>query len=522
MRSIPQLLLCLTTCLVAVGFAAPTAQAAVVTGTVAKSAGYRVALVRTTGVAQYRTLNATGSFRFSGTSTQLKGATLHLVRANGRYYGPIVLSSGSSRAYMQLSGVRGSLGTITRRVGHAKALRAARATIDFTKVAAANRLGVPVGANRLGFVKRFKFKSGASGRGVSTLALTGPDADLDGVANVFDVDDDGDLTLDAVDAESTDGTGLRVWFYSVLNAQVQDSINVNMGSVTPDAINPLLREWQGLTFSLLGSATETNRVTAVNVDCFQLAYCRRGSGTGVMIDPPAGFQWGDPWLDHDPDSNGLPNMWKRTNEWFASVWTRADLNTLHVGDVFRWDIRRGTSVESRTATLNYFFVTTPALKSHAAGGVTSTVAYPVADDGVGTFANPMPVGGTTLALQVWRPQRPAIPGAETGAYRDQGGLFWGIELEPAGTSEHIECAQSHFTNLSPTLEFRRDLPSGLFLHDTAADMVPDQARTIGFTVDLAACLTAAGRPATGTYGLSFRATDRDSNSSVQRITIQLP
>jgi hypothetical protein len=519
-HSFPKLLLCLALCVTSLGLTAQAADAAIVSGAVPNSAGYRVVLVKANGRAQYRTLGRTGAFRFSGTSAQLRGGTLHLVRANGRYFGPVVLKSVGTSTYLQLSGIGGSLGSIQRLGGFAKAPATTRASlIDLTRVARGARTGAPVGAGRFGFVaRRFKFKSDAT----ITLA-PGPDSDLDGVANVFDVDDDGDLTLDPLDRDQVDEAGLRVWFYSVLNAQVQDSRNVNMGAtVTQAEIDALLREWQGLTFSLVGPPSEVAKVTSVNVDCFALSYCRRTDGTGVMIDAPSGFAWGDPWTKFDPDGNGLPNMWNRTREWFASIWTRADQSAIHIGDTFRWDIARGSAMESRTSSLNYYFVTTPALKSHTSGGTTTNVAYPVGEGGVGTFENPAPLAGTSVALQLWRPQRTAIANAETGAYRDMGGLFWGVELEPAGTGEVINCGQSTISALSPTLRIQRDVDTGLFLFDSAGDAAPDPARTIGFTVDLAACLAAANRPASGTYTMSFRASDRSSNTSVQRFTVRLP
>ena len=90
-------------------------------------------------------------------------------------------------------------------------------------------------------------------------------------------------------------------------------------------------------------------------------------------------------------------------------------------------VSTGGSEQQFTATLQYVFVTTPALVSYDDGqGNSATVSYPGRLGGPGTEENPFPVkagpdGDVVVELKFWRPQRRPIP-PETAEWIDIGGL----------------------------------------------------------------------------------------------------
>jgi hypothetical protein len=254
--------------------AAPSSQAAVATvrGQVDASAGYRVVLVRADGSSQQTRLASTGAFTFRGSSSRLRGATLHLLTPQGRYFGPLVLRWNSTRrtAQLELSGQSTALGHVRRRVGHARVLRPAAVASVLLPTVPTTLSGAPLGAGRLGLVRRIKFKS-RDGRIDPAPALNGADTDADGLVNAFDIDDDGDLRLDATDPAtsiSADESPFQV--RTNLVAEVADTINANAGGIDPVRLEALYRRWLIMNYAI--RPTLTAGWSGVVVECFGLRY----------------------------------------------------------------------------------------------------------------------------------------------------------------------------------------------------------------------------------------------------------
>ena len=113
--------------------------------------------------------------------------TLHLRTPNGAYGGPIVVGR---KGRFAIVGVRAGarLGRVRVHRGYGRVARPLSArSVDANRKARAIK-GVPIGAKRFGRVRSKLPRAGAPG-----------DRDLDGIPDVFDIDDDGDLVLDNLD-----------------------------------------------------------------------------------------------------------------------------------------------------------------------------------------------------------------------------------------------------------------------------------------------------------------------------------
>ncbi len=120
--------------------------------------------------------------------------TLQLRDRRGAYVGPVVVRGRRGRVTL---GVRAGakLGQIEVRDGYARvAKRLPRGAFD-PAVAARARHGVPLGVGSLGWVRGRAHGQPAPGR----------DSDRDGIPAKFDVDDDGDLVLDARERHGRSG-----------------------------------------------------------------------------------------------------------------------------------------------------------------------------------------------------------------------------------------------------------------------------------------------------------------------------
>ena len=132
---------------------------------------------------------------------------------------------------------------------------------------------------------------------------------------------------------------------------------------------------------------------------------------------------------------------------------RVDTGELQPGDAY--DVVFTTSAGERhvPTVLAPYFVTTPAISSYAAGAAPAqTVAYPPAADAAGSsHGNPIALDATgKLSLTIWRPQRLAVPGAETGDFMDMGHLHYGLTGTTPDGSREVACA-GYYSNLSPSL-----------------------------------------------------------------------
>jgi hypothetical protein len=115
-----------------------------------------------------------------------KTVTLQLRDRRGAYLGPIVLRGRGGRVTL---GVRAGakLGRIKILKGYGRVARPLSRRASDGAVTARARRGVPLGVGTLGWVRGRAHGAAAPGR----------DSDRDGIPDKFDVDDDGDLLLDA-------------------------------------------------------------------------------------------------------------------------------------------------------------------------------------------------------------------------------------------------------------------------------------------------------------------------------------
>lgn len=523
----------------AVAGSGPAAADTIVRGTVKGARGYTLNGTAAGGQVVARRLGRSGAFvlRFRGRAG--RGASLHLIRPNGRYFGPVVLARRGRRAFVALSGRSVRLGRIVLRRGYATPRAApSRRALSATAVRADAR-GRPLGAGRLGLVAGARRAQSAQAGGGRPA---GEDPDRDGVASAYDADDDGDLTLDAVDTGArASGAGL----FSTLFLGFTDALNANAGATRAQIDGAFSGENQfGLVFYFDGGQFSGRTVSGAHVDCFALVYCRRGSGTAVLTgvsESSPSLPRGSRWTDFSPDGSGYPNLERISSggrpAFVAGVQPRVTTSQITPGDTY--NVVFGTNAGPLTlpTTLSSYFVTTPAITAYSSGAGTTSLAYPIAPGSVGCCGagegspggNPVPMSSDRLTLTFWRPQRAAIPGAETGSFRDMGHLRYGVVPGGEGIAGEPSCA-GHYSGLSPTLSAESPSEQGpnLFpLLDSADDEAPDPARTLSFTVDVGACLRAAGVPSTGrtvklTLTAASAARPGGQDRAAQSIAVRLP
>jgi hypothetical protein len=507
--------------------ASPSAAgAATVRGKVVKGRGMTVVAVAPDGDAASKRLPASGRFKLR--LPRGRGTTLHLVGRAGRYYGPLVLARAGKRVYQALAGRSGKLGTFRLGRGFARPRGAVGARlIDRGRVARANRSGRPVGAGRLGLVRSRQ----ARGAQVGGDGAPGADSDRDGLAGPFDVDDDGDGTLDGADADAEQGGDVLPHFSSHLRLEFPNAANASAGGSQPaDAL--LRSDSFFLTFRLGGGATR--RIRSVDVNCFQLAYCRPGSGSAEVVTdfgegggPPGQPAHGTRWVDYDPDRDGLPNLFQDDGEFRLfgmNTNPRATRAQLSPGDSYEFRIDGDGVPSSVMASLDYVFLSTPAVQSYDAGAGPVTMSYPAADGAPGTVSNPIRLMGNTLRLSAWRPQREPIPGAERSGLINMGGLGWGVKIALHGPV--VGCEAADFSGLSPTLRpatWEEGTGPRPQLEDTAHDAPASASSTVSFTIDLGACLSRHGiAPAGQVAMIDVDANDRRGAEATQALFVCLP
>ncbi len=442
--------------LVAVVGAGPAA-AAGVSGAVKKARGYQVVVVQADGTAKKATIRTTAG-RFAIRGVRIGNATLHLVKADGSYFGPIVLKAGRAAAYATVKG-GGSLkiGTVTLKRGYALAKRVPKSRVQTAAAYTVRaKRGTPVGAGKLGRVRT------TTPRG---LQGAGGDLDRDGIVGAFDIDDNGNLILDNVDrtgrgsrrpnarlASTRDVvTGARSAQSQVASSWLRDdpapapppgpgpqdaqfrvfsnfkltdraSINVNIpGIADVDAL--IARELPrtvSLATQIVGGATAT-------LDGLGNSYCLPHTVDGVAY----------------PRVNGGPATYSGTSLALsimpggmdAQISPGALPTEIGAGDCFLQ-----TAAGSRyPGTLNFVFNTAPALQSYRfdTDAAATMVSYE-SDGGSVHGMTPgsrlvVPSGATAVTLTWWRPQRKATAGEPggAGAWIDIGGLMYNADIPNA-------------------------------------------------------------------------------------------
>ncbi len=419
--------------------------------------------------------------------------TLHLRTAKGAYAGPIVVGG---RGRVSIVGVKagGRLGMIRVRRGYARVTRKLPTRWLAAKLKARARKGVPIGAKRFGRVRSKLPRSGAPG-----------DRDLDGIPDVLDIDDDGDLVLDSLDPGAATAAAAQAPaelfdVLTTLSLELERTANANAappGSpLTVGEIDAALASSGRLLMEILpGDSPE--------LDCGGLVYCSTG-GTGRIFrggslpfpdccdseDPPDGFG------ALTPDPGSLPPP--ATPFFFLAH--GAGTGQIGTGDLLIERVTRAGVENQFPTALQFVFATVPALASYSdTAGNSASVSYPVAAGGVGTMGNGFPVaagpdGKVVLTLTFWRPQREPIP-PEPGPWTDVGGLTYStvvqhIGIPPAGTTVQQPCPQSTYSAASD--QPLAPAASGRGLTDQLGDQLASVDNKLTYTLNVTDCLASAG------------------------------
>ncbi|MCX6385294.1 MAG: hypothetical protein NTV40_01435 [Solirubrobacterales bacterium] len=580
-------------CLPAVSTAATTTT---VTGTIkaagAKTQGLRVMALPTSGPAVTTRPKGNGSFTLRIASAKVNGLSLQLISADGSYFGPVLLYAKGATGSTRLGKITAktvSLGSMSMAKGYAKLTRFLAAKSVLTTGTGAVKLskGAPIGAARLGYVKasakaktsqnkqcgpgelsdgKGGCKSGGGGGGggggdkvdapggkCSTAdslgSASGGDCGSDGIPNVVDVDDNGNLSLDSVDKVSADTTAKLNLFFG-LRPHFANQINVYSGA-TRASINAYLgadSEETGLSMGFYLAQQyldKTKQPAFANVwlTCSSgQPWCAPGTGTasisGMADTPPlrAGGQrfeqiaWNS-FFGASCNSSSCaaltttdPNSLVRFTRsgakpgdlpsWIGAVRPASDDTLAKVvpGDVLMINSRSASGqVTSQPTTISPYFVTSPGIASYGpADGSLASVDYPLTPATPGTnSSNPVVVDASgKLKLRFWRPQRFGLPG-ESAEFYDLGGLRWGVSIESYTDSS---TGQYHQGGLAacPTTDLVGVTANAVsndkvqFTDSSALDVATDAAqmgsRVIGFTVDVKSCLAAAGFPTSSGTG----------------------
>jgi hypothetical protein len=531
--------LCLAVLTAGAGLAAGTTASAAapgmrISGSLKGASGMTLFALSPSGTAVQQKIG--GSGRFALTVPRGGGVTLQLVTAGGRYYGPVVLASKKGKAYSALASAKSvKLGALRLRSGFAAPRKPLALTlVDHTRTLVADRNGRPLGVGKLGLVKMPGLRTSS----LRQLSAGGPpsdpgaDSDADGLPDAFDMDANGNGIVDSYDAAArSPSSGL----FSTLFLGFGQALNVNAAGVTRAQIDAAV-SGEGM-FNMIfffddgQFKGEGLSVTGAHVDCGTLVYCHRGDGTAVMgglSESSPSTPRNVPWASFTPDGSGLPNLDHITSHdghqvWATSIQPHVGTDRLRPGDAY--DVVFDTSSGERhvPTVLAPYFVTTPAIASYAVGtAAAQAVSYPPAAGTPGSSRDtPIQLdAGGRLTLTLWRPQRLAVPGAETGDFIDMGHLHYGVSgTTPAGDRE-VACG-GHYSGLSSSLS---ETPSSgnfgdsLFpLVDSGADSAPSVADTLSFTLDIAGCYAAVGAATPGgTLALTLTAAGESRPGGMDR------
>jgi hypothetical protein len=480
-----------------------SASAATVSGTLVGGKGYTVIALSSGGRSSKSAVSAQGRF-----SLKLPGpgTTLQLVKPNGAYFGPVVLRTAGKQALVRLSAKGGRLGRVSIKRGFAAA-RAPKTAVSSGGAIRTTKAGAPLGAGNLGFVR---MKAMARARSAAACAgkadVPGDDPDGDGVPSTFDADDNGNKTLDGVDpvTAKTSTAGL----FSDVQVMMARSVNANAGGISRARVDAFVKDNTSLNFFLDPAYARGAAISAVDVDCGTLAYCRPGDGYATMGDggnSPTGVQdqrWTTLDSNHDafPDVPVNQNGGDRSHGEIHSIEIKPNATTadLHSGDLYQLRFTTPGGVLTVPTALSFFFVSSPALASYDGGAGTVNIAYPATDSTAGSDGNPLRMSGDRLTLTFWRPQRAGL-GSEPD-FVDMGHLRYGIPI--AVGNRELGCGASRFAGLSPTLSpapgASGDPYNQLFpLQDSSDDAAPNAANTLKLTLDIGGCLRANGIDPTG-------------------------
>lgn len=563
---------------ISVANAAPTTQ--VVSGTLTDSsgitstvAGYSVVYLTDSGLSRRAKIGTTGTFSFTVPSATLYGATLQVVRPNGRYAGPVVLkqdnlgtTTGSglraanlnAAAHIQFAGVGVSLGKVRLVTSSGNAVgayvvgpispnKAASASNWYRKTAVRSYLiGTTLGGSlpsirKFGLAAPLAFTSAELGklsgapakmtpRGGTDPTLTGNggDQDGDGIPNTFDVDDNGNQTLDAVDPRSSITAAANPW--TDIRREYQNggsTFNAGLSGVsTTDVATTIGGQGQfGLWFfiseqMLKNAAGTSSAIDFARVDCGSLVYCgtapagstqyttnfgapgeaqngfssQYGNGPVNWADVNGGaygcgnatgdFSRSDAGLGPNDPLNGLLLMCRNNGQGVERIWTgmlapqtgSETLNVFTPGDVYTvtFRVHGQTALSTMAMTLAPYFATVP--------GLTAVNGSAPASNGV------VAPSGNNLTLTFLRPQRLSLPG-EPQPFMDQSGLHYGVII--GVENSEYGCQPSRYSALgglsAGTAGASSDRNLWPLTDTSSTDEAVNAANTRTLTVDLLHC-----------------------------------
>ncbi len=524
-----------------------SAQTVTVKGSLRGANGYTLALLNKDGSSQTRRLTASGAFSFPRLKLKsLNGASLQIIGADGRFFGPVVLGRKGLKASTTLSGKGNSgavldLGRLTLRSGFALAAKTLRTSIYSAPRVAADNTGKPTGVGNLGVVPTSV--NIASRQSIQLAAQNQPnpgdDGDRDGIINAVDADDNGNGILDSADpaSEGTDTpyVSINFDFRKTLNAWVREGLS-------DTAIDAVVSGENVFASTFFISLPQTSSIDGGYLICGDgLTYCRRNTPLGVSSGVSESSDAYRGAMSSLLNSSGYPILERisvgGSPAIVLSMQPRVGRDVFRPGDLYRVVLTSGTrEISSRTFALPPYFVSVPALKEYTANGTTTTVDY----DSVGPDSGSIP--GTSpgdpivlgsdglLSLTFWRPQREPL-GTESG-YQDFGRLNYGVVLSNAqatcagfytpGSSNLVEDSNALGNGESPLAQEGANLTP---LVDQVTDRAANVSNTLSFTVDLKSCLARSGGTP-GTYTATLTAAGSQltggKNSANQSFYVTVP
>lgn len=514
-----------------------------ISGRIVGADGYTLIALAPNGSTKEVKLGRSGSFRVPAH----RGWTLQLLGANSHYFGPVVLRHKGARGWEALSGESATLGTITLHKGYAAPQRQVDTrALEDSKWLHVSASGTPTGAGTLGLIAHKAKHGGARaahaaqvqppGSGVAPAPGPGPgpgpgsgpklqggeDPDQDGIPTAFDADATGAGVPNQENAQASQG-GTGGGIFTAVQSQISESVNLDAGTFSGEEMTQFIHRALGLAFGLQDPALAS--LKSVSVNCGTLTYCATatvGADAGNVL--PHGSIW-----------NGEVPAGNSPGSFQISLQLNAGPSEIQPGDTYQIQYKTATETVTVPAELTLYFASVPAVSSigtgsgAAAASSPQTISYPASPGVYGSVQNPVMLGGDSINLAFWRPQRAAFPG-ETGSYVDVGHLHYGVSIAvPMGSDG---CPAAAFSGLSSTLS---DTPpsaetmyNGAYpLVDSAADAPPSPANQLGFTLNLDSCLTANGQATSGNeIGVELAAADDPRNgasdSGRQTIYVCLP
>jgi hypothetical protein len=454
-----------------------------ITGKLSKR-GYTVIALDSDGRAS-SVLAKKGKFKLRSPAKRM---TLHLRQPDGDYGGPIVVGRKGKQVIVGVK-AGASLGKVAVRKGYGKAKKAPERSIDRNRTARAKK-GVPIGARRVGRVLSRKAKGPSD------------DRDLDGVPVSLDIDDDGDLILDAVDRSGFGGARAAQdedQFFNGASLTPPRAVNVNAGSKDPE-IDSALPASGFIGVSILSGSAELDCGRSPNPSppppLIGLSYCSPG-GTGRVGLPGTGGPKFPECCDSDHDGVGtlVPDPTLNPPAMFLAH--GADSTHLTPDDTLIEKYLLNGQPTELSATVGFVFATVPALVSYSDTGGTppTAITYPFSNAPLEVRASGEDV---VVTLSFWRPQRrrDAADPPGGGAWLDIGGLQY-----TATNNDGIRCPETTFSNptatpgpnLTPTSAIKHG-PTGGGFQDNAPDQpaAAGSPNRVGYTLNLTQCLASKG------------------------------